>query len=91
MKRNFLLNSGICILVTMGVMTPFSSVAYEQGKMDSARITHLISEIPTAYGNPGEDFAKTERGAMGPKGSSRMEGSVGESHLYSEKPTEYGK
>lgn len=84
MKRNHLLNSGFCMLVAIGALTPLASFAGEQGKK-----AYTQGETPTVYSNASEDSAKIERGAMGPMGSSRMESAPAAHYSFGEAPTQY--
>lgn len=89
MKHSFLLKSGFCMLVAVSVLTPLSTFADEQGQMGSRLSAYVYGEMPTVYGNAGEESARSERGAMGPKASDRMEG-IAESRYFSgESPTQY--
>ena len=90
MKRNFLLKSGFCMLVAIGVSTPLAAVANDQGKMSSSTSTYVYGETPTEYGTSAEDSIRNERGAMGPIGSSRMEETATSRYIYGETPTQYG-
>lgn len=90
MKRNFLLKSGFCMLVAIGVLTPLTTVANEQSKMTSWTHTYVYGETPTEYGNPGEDALRRERGAMGPIASSKMDDTATSRYIYGETPTQYG-
>lgn len=89
MKHSFLLKSGFCMLVAVGGLTPLSTLADEQGKMGSGRSAYSYGETPTVYGNAGEESVRSERGAMGPRASDKMEGPAA-SRFYGEAPTQYG-
>lgn len=89
MKHSFLLKSGFYILMAASLSTPLSTLADEQGKTGSDRITYTYGEMPTVYANAGEESVRSERGAMGPKASDRMEGVAASQHRSGESPTQY--
>lgn len=88
MKNSFLLQSGFCMLVAVSGLTPISTLADEQGKMGSGWSTYSAGEMPSVYGNAGEESIRSERGAMGPRASDKMEGAA-PSRFYGEAPTQY--
>lgn len=88
MKNSFLLQSGFCMLVAVSGLTPLSTLADEQGKIGSGWSTYSAGEMPTVYGNAGEESIRSERGAMGPRASDKMEGAA-TSRFAGEAPTQY--